>query len=102
MSNSELKVVSETSGSNWELHVQTGTTGMLGKIIDPNQTIKYLGRGFELYYLLILLLSTISIIINIMTERKVVNDVFTKRAYAVFIQGPRIKPTSYIVKQMKH
>lgn len=35
-------------------------------------------------------------------ERKMVNDVFTKRDYAVLIQCARIKPSPYIVKQMKH
>ncbi|XP_063590497.1 uncharacterized protein LOC134767429 [Penaeus indicus] len=35
-------------------------------------------------------------------ERKIVNDVFTERDYAVLIQCARIRPTPYIVKQMKH
>ncbi|XP_066970858.1 uncharacterized protein [Macrobrachium rosenbergii] len=35
-------------------------------------------------------------------ERKLVNDVFTERDYAVLIQCARIKPSPYIVRQMKH
>ena len=35
-------------------------------------------------------------------EQKMVNDVFTEWDYAVLIQYARIKPSPYIVKQMKH
>ena len=35
-------------------------------------------------------------------ERRIVNDVFTEHDYVVLIQNARIKPSPYIVKQMKH
>lgn len=35
-------------------------------------------------------------------ERKIVNDVFTERDYAVLIQCARMKSSPYTVKQMKH